>query len=180
MRPGPDGCDAARGTLIAVDDSGRQALPGNPIVREALRRGWIVWMVDPRGVGELRGNQDAFAFGASLLLGENFTWRQSADIARILHTVAGAQSRYPTRLYARGKVMSLASMYVGATTGRNDLEWVVLDHPPTNFREMPGFPLPAIPVGALAHFDIPDLAAAAKPKLLVINHPDEFLQHDWW
>lgn len=180
LRPGPQGCDASRGSLIAVDDRGRGALAGHAIVSEALRRGWVVWTVDPRGIGELATHQDGFAFGASLLLGENFTWRQSTDIARVLHAVAGASSRYPTGLYARGKVMSLAGMYVAAITGRNDLEWVVLEDAPTGFSQESGLPLSAIPVGGMPLLDIPELTAAARPKLLVIDNPGQFLQRGWW
>ena len=92
LRPGPDACDSSVGALIPVDDRGRSAVADAPIVQEAMRRGWIVWTVDTRRVGDLKTDLDSFVFATSLLLGESFTWPQSIDILRVLRRV-GARSR---------------------------------------------------------------------------------------
>ena len=97
LRPGPTGCDASRGTLIAVSDRGRSELVNDEIVLEANRRGWIVWMLDPRYIGEMAAPSEPFASVVSLLLGEHMPWRQANDILRTLRHVGGSGSRYPTQ-----------------------------------------------------------------------------------
>lgn len=180
LRPGPEGCGASCGTLIAVDDRGRSHLANDEIVLEAIRRGWIVWMPDPRGIGELNTDKaEPFIFGVSLLLGENFTWRQAADILRLLRHVAGGGSRYPTGLYARGQAMGLAAGYVAATNVRNDMEWVVVRDAAPSFTQMTSVPLSVLPVNAQSAFGIPDLWKAAKAKVVMVNRPEDFINQDW-
>lgn len=174
LRPGLEGGDASRGTMIALTDKGREAMVGDGIVREAHRRGWIVWIIDPRGMGAMKTNADMFVFAASLLLGENFTYRQAEDVRRILRYVAGS-GRYPTALYTRGPVSALVAAYIAATESRRDLEWVI---PGESLETFTGLqePLYAIPIGALHQFDIPDLLRAAQAKVL---QPEEFMQVEW-
>jgi hypothetical protein len=43
----------AVGTVIAIDDRGKESLASDPVVEEALRRKWSVLAIDPRGIGEL-------------------------------------------------------------------------------------------------------------------------------
>jgi hypothetical protein len=176
LRPGPDACDASRGTLIAVDDRGRSAMENAAIVQEAIRQGWVVWLVDPRGIGELKTPLEPFVFAVSLLLGENFTWRQSTDILRILRHVARRSD--PTGLYARGKNMSLAAAYVAAVADRKELQWVILEDAAVSFRQITDLPL-SMPFNAVRSFDITDLFNAAQIKPELIKNPQEFLQRDW-
>src|SRR2546428_5989340 len=61
------------------------------LVAEAVRkRGWQLWAIDPRGIGELETPKSGRAFTVSLLRGENFVWRQGWDIRRILDLAATA------------------------------------------------------------------------------------------
>ena len=179
IRPGPEGCDAARGTLVAVDDRGRSALLNDEIVQEATRRGWVVWMLDPRHIGEMNTSVEPLVFALSLLLGENATWRQSADILRVIQFIAGRGSRYPTALYARGKNVALAASYIAAISDRRQIEWIVLRDAAGAWNELTDIPVSAVPIGARKHFDIPDLWKAATSNILVINDPQEFLRKDW-
>ena len=178
LRPGPGGCDAARGTLIAVSDNGRSELVSDEIVLEAHKRGWIVWALDPRGIGEMVMPLEAFGSIASLLLGESFSWRQSTDILRVLQHVAGGESRYPTALYARGKVMGLAASYVAAVAGSRELQWTALRDVAPSFRDMADTRL-LVPFSAPPSFDIPDLWRASKGKIHFIQSVDEFVRSDW-
>jgi hypothetical protein len=179
LRPGSTGCDAARGTLIAISDKGRSDLVSDEIVQEANRRGWIVWMLDVRGIGELATQQEAFVSAMSLLLGEHFSWRQATDVLRILRRVGGAGSRDPTALYARGKASGLAATYVAATAERRELAWTVLRDGPASFRKPSDSPQWMAPYAALQHFDIPDLWQIAKSNVYVIESPEEFIRKEW-
>lgn len=124
FRPGPAGGEVARGLLIAVADGGRTSLEQDEVVLEAQRRQWMVWTVDPRGVGTLSLEQrEPFAFLSSLWLGEHFVWRQASDIARIVERLGRTSVQQPTALYVRGPMMSLAALYVGASIP-GALEWI--------------------------------------------------------
>jgi hypothetical protein len=179
LRPGLSGCDASRGTLIAVADNGRSELVNDEIVQEANRRGWIVWMIDPRGIGELAIRQEAFVSVVSLLLGEHFPWRQATDILRILRHIGGPGSRYPTAIYARGKAVGLAVSYVAATAERRELEWTVVRDGPTSFRNIAGLPQWVYPFGALRFFDISDLWRTSKSNVHLIGSSEEFIRREW-
>ncbi len=180
LRPGPDGCGPSRGTLVAVDDRGRSYLASDEIVLEASRRGWIVWMIDPRGIGEMGTNMEHFVFAVSLWLKESFAWRQSADIQRVLRRVAGAQSRDPTALYARGRNMGLAAAYIAAIADQRELAWAVLRDAPSSLEEMTNAsPSYAIPFDVLRSFNVVDLLRAARAKVFSISRPEEFLSQDW-
>jgi hypothetical protein len=102
LRPGPLGCGHHDGTLVAFADEGRISLENDPFLLEAVQRNWMVWIVDPRGIGELKSTADAFIFTSSVLLGENFAWRQAADIARITE-MASDGLPHQTGIYAKGQ-----------------------------------------------------------------------------
>jgi hypothetical protein len=179
LRPGPTGCDGARGTLIAVNDRGRSELVNDEIVQEANRRGWIVWMLDPRCIGEMATQSQSFTSAVSLLLGEHIVWRQANDILRTLRHVGGTTPRYPTAIYARGRAMGLAASYVAAIADRRELEWTVLRDAASSFREMTDSPLELLPFAALKSFDISDLWKTSRGSVYVIRSPEEFIRREW-
>ena len=112
LRPGPTGASPANGVLVAVDDRGKEELVSDPIVREAVeRRHWQVWAVDPRGIGELQSPKAAWVYRTSLLLGEDYLWRQGFDIRRFLERASGHSSHHIVALYTRGPNASLAGAY---------------------------------------------------------------------
>ena len=177
FRPGSEGRDPERGVLIAVSDAGKETLSNDEVVREAVRRGWIVWAVDPRGLGEAKPDSEGFLFGISLLLGENFVWRQASDIRRILETVT---PQCPIAgLYARGPNASVIAAYVGASVQGERPAWIAIRDGIFSFSNSSGLPPHVLPFNALALFDIPDLLAASKRRVIVLNQLDKFLQADW-
>jgi hypothetical protein len=178
FRPGPDGAGPERGDLIALADDGRQQLVTDEIVQEAVRRGWIVWAVDPRGLGELKVSQ-GFAFGVSLLLGENFVWRQASDIHRIAESVRSGSFNHRVRIYARGKDATLAAAYVGATTETDEIEQILLRDPLSSFSAAQNLPPYLLAFDALYTFDVPDLLAAGRSRIAVIARPEDLLRIDW-
>lgn len=76
LRPRPEGRDFEAGVLVAVSDQGKGHLLSDPLIKEALRRSWMVWAIDPRGIGELAVTRQGWVSAVSLLLGEDFTSRQ--------------------------------------------------------------------------------------------------------
>jgi hypothetical protein len=175
LRPGPQGADPENGRLFALDDRGRETLDSDDVIREAVSRCWMVYLIDPRGIGELNPRAGGFVFAASMLLGENFTWRQAADVARI----AAFVPHPPAGLYARGKLATLIAAYVAATVDRNTLEWVTLRDPIAALDGATGMPLFALPFHCRGAFDIPGLLRFAKPRLVVMDDPAAFLRARW-
>lgn len=111
-RPGPDGWGVHNGILVAIDDRGKEAMLDDPIIREAVdRRGWMVWIIEPRGFGELATPQAAWEFETSLLLGEDYLWRQGEDVRHVVQFARGHTGRQIVVLYARGPNASLAAAY---------------------------------------------------------------------
>lgn len=110
------------GVLVAVDDGGKEELVSDPIVRDAWRRGWDVWAIDPRGIGESAIDKPGWVFAVSLLLGENFVWRQGWDIRRVLESIPANR----IGLYARGHNAALAATYAAAMSKGKAPEWAVL------------------------------------------------------
>jgi hypothetical protein len=179
FRPDPAGSHV----LFALDDRGRSALEKDEVVQEALRHGWDVFTIDPRGIGTLKTANDAFIFAVSLLLGENFTWRQAADIRRIIDVHLPWRQRYPwhSGLYVRGKDASLVAAYVAATLGSSFPDWIALREPISSIRNVAGLPLYGAPFNGLDMFDVPDLFKRAKSKVVVIEEIGEFLrQSELW
>jgi dienelactone hydrolase len=193
---------AVAGLVVAVDDRGKEALASDPLVREALARGWAVCGVDPRGIGESAVKETGWVFAVSLLLGENFVGRQAWDISRVLEALqsAGAFPHKPIGLYARGQNASLAATYAIAqarAAGKTPLQWYVLRDGFLSFRAFIDRPrsLPAsyrllrqdrdrttafdheIPAAFFAFdvlhsFDLPQLLTASPAKGLFVNPHD--------
>lgn len=191
---------AERGVLAAVDDRGKEELASDPLVSEAVRQGWAVCGVDPRGIGELAITKDGWAAAVSLLLGENFVWRQAFDLTNVLEALRATPefAGKPAGLYARGHNASLAATYAVARSP--GLRWYVLrdgfvsfhqfiDRPAsmqasfalleedrartgTHDREIP---FRYFAFGALNSFDLPELLGSTAAKGLVVNP----LDGDW-
>jgi hypothetical protein len=151
---------------------------------DALKRGWSVCGMDPRGTGELAVAQPSWAAAVSLLLGENFVGRQAWDFRRVIESM-GASDAFrgkPMGIYARGHNLSLAATYAIAT--QQDLRYFVLRDGFLSYRqfiERPGsleasyrlmsedkdrttafdreIPFAYVPFGALRAFDLPELLA---------------------
>jgi hypothetical protein len=182
--------------LIAVDDRGKEALSQDPLVLEAANRGWTIWAVDPRGIGELATDKRGWVFAVSLLLGENFVERQGWDIQRVLEAAARSRGRR-LALYARGHNAALAATY--ALEKAPGLEWVVLrdgfvsfkqflDRPESSaasFRLLDDdvraqrktafdreIPHEYFAFGALLSFDLPQLLARSKAKITMVDAID--------
>ena len=105
-----------RGLLIAVNDQGKEAALADPLVDSASRKGWAVCGIDPRGMGEMVSDKPGWAFAVSLLLGENFVWRQAWDLGVVVDALARTD-RYrdgPIVVYGRGHGASLAVTYLTA------------------------------------------------------------------
>ena len=168
-----------RGVLVAVDDRGKEELASDAVIRAALRSGWAVCGVDPRGIGESALTKPGWVFAVSLLVGENFVERQGADLAQV---VRGVKARV---LYARGPNAALAAAYAVAHRPAGLGRFVLRDgflsfrqlidrpesmrasyvlhdtnpgEPGRYDREIPYF---YFPFDALRRFDIPDLLRAA-------------------
>lgn len=166
-RPGDKGGDHARGVLFAIHDEGRGKLEKDAIVKEARNRGWLVYTIDPRGIGEMRTPEtNTTAFTASLLLGEYFVWRQATDLARVIRFLGAARPHRPSRLYASGKLSGIISLYTAAAVGTGYVEEVLLENTPEGRFD---FDL-ALPLYAVnftpAHLAATDLIQQAKPKIL--------------
>ena len=131
---------AVKGLLVAVDDRGKEALTDDPLVRRALAAGWAVCGIDPRGIGELATDEKGWIFSVSLLLGDNFIWRQAGDIlaaATAMHATAALASK-PIALYARGHNSSLAATYAIGQDARNTnsiLRWYALRNGFLSYRQ---------------------------------------------
>jgi dienelactone hydrolase len=123
----PEGSE--RGVLVAVDDRGKEELASDPLVREMLEEGWAVCGADPRGIGELATTKKGWIAAVSVLLGENFVWRQAFDLRNTMGYLA-ASSEYsgkPFGLYARGHNAGLAAVYAIAQHSRDPISrWSVL------------------------------------------------------
>lgn len=208
LRPGPEGGAQQAGILVAVDDRGKEALASDPLVVEALKRNWMVWTIDPRGIGELAIQKPGWVFAVSLLLGENFVWRQGWDIRRIVEFAATATATHRVGLYARGHNAALAATYAVATAQGSAPEWAALRNGFVSFRQflerprsMQGaaldreIPYEYFVFGALQWFDLPQLLASAKAKTFIVDPIDgdwdpvapgpglttleQFLRSDW-
>jgi dienelactone hydrolase len=115
----PDKNDGVKGVLIAVDDRGKEAVAADPLIAVALREGWGVCGVDPRGFGELATEKRGWVFAVCLLLGENFVGKQAWDLRRAIEELSAAMELggRPVAIYARGPNASLAATYAMAPDG---------------------------------------------------------------
>src|SRR4029453_9738374 len=62
IRPGATGFGPEAGILVAVDERGKEALASDPLVLEAIKRGWAALCIDPRGIGELEVPRSGWVF----------------------------------------------------------------------------------------------------------------------
>ncbi len=188
-----------RGVLVAAHDSGKEELAGDPLVQAALAGGWAVCGADPRGIGELAISKGGWAAAVSLLLGENFVWRQAFDLANVLAYLSASQdfAGKPAGLYGRGHGAALAVTLALAQPQGSRVKWYALRDGFTSFRqfiERPAslresyklisdekkrdetydreIPYHYFAFDVLRHFDLPQVLAAAKAKGLVVNPID--------
>ena len=186
-----------KGVILAADDSGKEALAADPLLRSALDQGWAVFGLDPRGIGESRTDKMGWISAVSLLLGENFVWRQGYDIARGADYLRAAFPSLPIGVYARGDNAALAGLYAVAQRPASGLRWYALRGGFLSYRQFierplglersyvlhsePGFrtatydhEIPFFYFGfdALRSFDLPGLMAASRVHGLVIDPID--------
>jgi dienelactone hydrolase len=185
-----------KGVVIAADDEGREALAADPVVAEARAGGWAVACADPRGIGELAVAERGWVFAVSLLLGENFVWRQALDLLAVARRFSGER----LVLYGRGHNAALAVAYLAFELGRSreaPLKGYVLRDGFLSFRHFIDRPASArlsfalhtgerfrtatydreIPhhyfvFDVLRHFDLPDLLRGVPAPGLVANPID--------
>jgi len=189
-----------RGVLVALDDRGKEELCGDPVIRSALAKSWVVCGVDPRGFGELATSKMGWVSACSLLLGENFVWKQAWDVAHAIEYLmsAGEFGSSKVGLYARGHNASLVAAFaVAQKAGRGRLGWYALNGGFISFRhfvdrpeslrishELRGennfrnyvydheIPFHYFVFDALRLFDLPQLFATARAEGVLINAMD--------
>lgn len=115
------------GVLVALDDRGKEALAGDPIVKEALALGWSIVGVDPRGIGERSTTQKNWLAAISLQLGDWYVRRQAADVLSVMRNFQGG----PVALYARGDNSGLV---VAAVLEQGPVAWFALRDSFLSFR----------------------------------------------
>ena len=91
-------------------------------------------IIDPRGIGEMRSAKTGWVYRTSLLMGEDFLWRQAADIRHQLECADHTMSHI-VGLYARGQNATLAAAYPLATA-RPQPEFAVFRDGFLSFREV--------------------------------------------
>jgi hypothetical protein len=94
-----------RGVLLALDDRGKEFVLKEERVVTALKEGWSLCGVDPRGIGEMATTQTGWLSAVSLLLGSSFVDRQALDLL----TTASLFEGRPIALLARGPNAVLAA-----------------------------------------------------------------------
>jgi pimeloyl-ACP methyl ester carboxylesterase len=122
-----------RGVIVTVADDGKESIVSDPVIGAAIEHGWAVCGVDPRGVGESSSAKTGWIFAVSLLLGENFVWRQAFDLHQVIDTL-GSHHAFAGKsigLYARGPNASLMAVYALARLEQNrrrpsPLSWFLL------------------------------------------------------
>ena len=194
-----------RGLLVTLDDRGKEVCLSDPVVRQAVREGWAVLSVDPRGIGELTTLRKTWIFAISLMEGDNFVWRQSWDLLRAIQGVQAALGATANRvaIYARGPNASLAATYLIGYSARSKelgLSWFVLRDAFTSYHDFIDRPnslpvsyklrspdqdrnapldreIPAIffPFDALRYFDLPLLLKSPNIPGLIVDA----LDGDW-
>jgi hypothetical protein len=172
----PKASGGSAGTLLALDENDKEALTHDPIVEEALRRDYMVVEMDPRGFGEIPIQNPAWVSAASLLLGENFAWRQAWDIYHRLDGFPFIRSANKIRaVYARGPNASLAATYALWLMRSQQIDWVVLRGGFTTIRQLIDNPSAkdlAFSFGGARSLDIPELLLATKTKAFMIEPID--------
>jgi dienelactone hydrolase len=197
--------EGPKGIVVALHDQGKEALASDPVIQRSLEKGWAVCGIDPRGIGELKTSKPGWVFAVSLLLGENFVWRQAWDVRRTIDYLSthDAFRQIPFGLYAYGDNAVMAAMYSIAqlsSGARPKLRWFLLqggflsfrhfyDRPenePLSFRLLaehrrgPGgfdkeIPMMYFVFEGLRHFDLPQLLRDTEAQGLIVNP----LDGDW-
>lgn len=104
---------ALKGVIVGVDDRGKEELVQDQFIQSTIRAGWAVCGVDLRGIGELAVARIKWVSAASLLMNENFVWRQGWDLrcaVQCLHDAEVGTSK-PFVFYGRGDNSALAVTY---------------------------------------------------------------------
>lgn len=171
LRPGDEGGGNQNGIVVVFSDAGRESLKDDPFLIEAVRRNWMIWLVDPRGFGEMKSTADAFVFAASTLLGENFAWRQAADIARIITEYALPMLPHRVGLYATGKLSSLVAGYAVTIAGSKSPEWIIVREGPVAVEDYAQLPLYAVPFATQNVFAPQDLFRAISGNAVFFGEP---------
>jgi dienelactone hydrolase len=94
-----------QGVLLALDDRGKEFVSKEERVVSALKEGWSLCGVDPRGIGEMATTQTGWLSAVSLLLDSSFVDRQALDLL----TTASLFEGRPIALLARGPNPVLAA-----------------------------------------------------------------------
>jgi dienelactone hydrolase len=94
-----------RGVLLTLDDRGKEFALKEGRVVTALRDGWSICGVDPRGIGEMATTQTGWLSAVSLLLDSPFVDRQALDLLSAASLFEGR----PIALVARGPNAVLAA-----------------------------------------------------------------------
>jgi hypothetical protein len=178
FRPGTDGGGGEVGTLIAISDGGQDTLADDEVVQEAVRRNWIVWAVDARGLGKLRIESKATIFLLSLWLNETFAWRQAQDVQRIIEGVGLFNQNHQAALYARGPNSSVIAAMVDTMAGRNLPGWIAIREGVSSFWDGK-VPFYVPPFGMRGVFDIADAEAHGQAQLFLISNVQEFIGMNW-
>ena len=172
----PKASGGGAGTLLVLDENDKEALTHDPIVEEALRRDYMVVEMDPRGFGEIPIQNSAWVSAASLLLGENFVWRQAWDIYHRLDGFPFIRSNSKIRaVYARGPNASLAATYALWLMRSQQIDWAVLRGGFTTIRQLSDNPSAkdlAFSFGGAKSLDISELLLATKTKTFMVEPID--------
>ena len=96
---------SSRKVLLTLDDRGKEFSLKEARVTTALRDGWSVCGIDPRGIGEMATTQTGWLSAVSLLLDSPFVDRQALDLL----TAASLFEGRPIALLARGPNAVLAA-----------------------------------------------------------------------
>ena len=123
-----------RGTIVALDDRGKEALVDDPLTREARKRGYDVWAMEMRGTGELAGHP-GWLFAVNLLLGENVVWKQAFDTLSLLDETHKGSGHF-IALYANGPVATMAASYIASMMHGSTPAVIVMRNGFISYREL--------------------------------------------
>jgi hypothetical protein len=185
----PEASIAPRSVLLALEPSGRRASWQDEHAWQALaREGHVVCAADVRATGALspdlgpgaseyartHGVEAGFAW-ASLILGESLLTQRIADILALVEGLSGhpARAGRPLALAAQG-ALTVAALFAAALDDR--IELVYLDGGLASYRSLLAAeeyvcPPANILPGVLACADLPEVAAAAGPRRVILAGP---------
>lgn len=170
---------SVRGTIVALDDRGKETLTDDPLTREARKRGYDVWGMEMRGTGELAGHP-GWLFAINLLLGDNVVWEQAFDTLSLLDETHRGSGHF-IALYANGPVASMAASYVAAMMHGSTPAVMIMRNGFITYREM----LTRVPTlnGAgdneIPYWSIPFGVLPATDLMRPFNEPGTSDLHSW-